>query len=126
MALKLLTTCDSVLSANLLKTKLESEGIYCFLNHENFSNLMPHFYNMLGSGVQVMVSSDQLEQAQRIAQLDDGKLKCPNCSSTNIANDSERKAGKLKLIAIAFLFVIPIGNLLNNYVCKECGHQFKK
>ena len=125
MSLSELATFDNSLTANMLKTKLENEGIPCFLNNENFTNMMPHYFNMLGSGVKVLVPTDQLEKAREIAAIDQGQLKCPNCGSTNIMNEAERATNKLKLILIT-LIAAPIGNLLNNYCCEDCGHQFKK
>ncbi len=126
MSLSVLTTYDSTINANLLRAKLEHEGIPCFLNNEHFTNLMPHYFNILGSGVQILVPTDQLEQAKEIAKLDDGRMTCPNCGATNIKNDLESPKNKLKLILIALLIAVPIGNLLNRYRCLECGQKFKK
>lgn len=126
MSLSVLTTYDSTINANLLRAKLENEGIPCFLNNEHFTNLMPHYFNILGSGVQILVPTDQLEQAKEIAKLDDGRMTCPNCGATNIKNDLESPKNKLKLILIALLIAVPIGNLLNRYKCLECGQKFKK
>ena len=80
MSLSLLATYDNGITANLLRNKLENEGIPCFLNNEHFSNIMPYYYNMLGSGVRVMVPTDQLERAKEIAKIDLGVLTCPNCN----------------------------------------------
>ncbi|MEQ9304842.1 MAG: DUF2007 domain-containing protein [Marinoscillum sp.] len=126
MSLSELATFDNSLTANMLKTKLEIEGIPCFLNNENFTNMMPLYFNMLGSGVRVMVPTDQLERAKEIAKIESGKLSCPNCESTKIMNSVERTTNKLKLALIAIFLALPIGNLLNNYSCQDCEHQFKK
>ena len=64
-----LATFSNTISAHLLRTKLESEGIPSFLNNENITNLLPHYFNIMGSGVQVLVPSEKLEEAQNIAQL---------------------------------------------------------
>ena len=126
MSLSELATFDNSLTANMLKTKLESEGIPCFLNNENFTNMMPFYFNMLGSGVKIMAPTAQLERANEIAKIDSGQLTCPNCGSTKIQNEVERTTNKLKLALIAIFLVLPIGNLLNNYTCENCGHKFKK
>jgi len=80
---------------------------------------------MLGSGIKVLVPTNQLGLAKQIAKIDDGILKCPNCESTSLKNEIERTNSKLRLFLIA-LFVAPIGNLINNYECEDCGHKFKK
>jgi hypothetical protein len=126
MSLSELATFDNSLTANMLKSKLENEGIPCFLNNENFTNMMPLYFNMLGSGVRVMVPTDQLERAKEIAKIDSGQLTCPNCGSTKIMNSIERTTNKLKLALIAIFLALPIGNLLNNYTCQNCQHHFKK
>lgn len=126
MSLSELVTFDNSLTANILKSKLENEGIPCFLNNENFTNIMPLYFNMLGSGVRVMVPTDQIERARKIAKIDQGELTCPNCGSINIMNSVERTSSKLKLALIAIFLFLPIGNLLNNYTCMNCEHQFKK
>ena len=126
MSLILLTTIDDVITANLLKSKLESEGILCFLHNENISNLIPNYHNILGGGVKVMVPPDQLERAKEIAALDTGNLTCPNCGSENISNQNAKGIRKLGMILMALFLLAPIGNFLNNYSCNACNHQFKK
>ena len=126
MSLSELATYDNTITASMLKTKLEAEGIPCFLTYEHFTNMMPIYYNMLGSGVRVMVPTDQLERAKEIAKIDAGQLTCPNCGSTNIQNETQRTTNKFKLALIGLLLALPIGNLLNNYTCQDCDHQFRK
>lgn len=87
---------------------------------------MPHYFNILGSGVQILVPTEQLEQARKIVKIDSHRLLCPHCGSSNVMNSNERIKNKLELALIALFLVLPIGNLLNNYICKSCQHQFKK
>ncbi|SMD32399.1 Putative signal transducing protein [Reichenbachiella faecimaris] len=126
MKLVLLTTCDNSIDANLIRTKLEHEGIPCFLNNENFTNLMPHYYNLLGSGVRVMISDELLDQAKEIIQLPDGRLKCPNCNSKNISNKAKPILERLKIIFIGIFLVAPVGNLITNFKCEDCQTEFKQ
>lgn len=46
-----LTTCNDSFEANLIKDKLENEGIECFLTNENFTSLFPIYNGILGSGI---------------------------------------------------------------------------
>jgi hypothetical protein len=126
MGLTLLTTCDNTINANLIRTKLAAEGIICFLNNENFSNLMPHYYNMLGSGVRIMIPEEDLPKAKELIHVDEGVITCPNCESTNITNKNESMSNKLKMAFIGIFLASPIGNLLNDYTCIDCQQQFKK
>ncbi|UII19635.1 putative signal transducing protein [Fulvivirga ligni] len=126
MKLVVLTTLDNSIDANLLRSKLESEGIPCFLHNENVTNLIPYSFNILGGGVRVLVPDDQLEASRELAQLNEEKIHCPNCGSDNIKNRLEKWWIKLYLIFIGFFLVAPIGNLLNHYICRRCGEEFKK
>ncbi len=45
---------DTVVNANLVKTKLDAYGIPCFLSGENFTSLYP-FRNELMTGVQLHI-----------------------------------------------------------------------
>jgi DNA-directed RNA polymerase subunit RPC12/RpoP len=125
MKLALLTTCDNTIKANLIRTKLEAEGVLCFLNNEHFTSLMPHFYNMMGSGVRVMVPEEDLDKAREIMPVNTGKIRCPNCDSGSIVNKNESIANKLMVAFIGIFFLSPVGNLINNYTCTDCRQQFK-
>lgn len=126
MKFTVLVTLDNSIDANLLRAKLEQVGIPCFLNNEHITNTLPHYFNMLGSGVQVMVPSDQLSHAQEIAQLNQGVITCPNCGSDSIQNRYEKGWNRIGLVLMVILVVFPIGNLLNNYKCKDCNEEFKR
>lgn len=125
MKLILLTTCDNSIDANLMRTKLEHEGIPCFLNNENFTNLMPNYYNLLGSGVRVMVPDKFFQQAKDILKLPEGNLKCPNCKSENISNKNKSFLETIKIIFIGIFFAAPVGNLITNFSCNDCHVEFK-
>ena len=64
-----LMTCESAFKANLIKAKLESEGIPSFVTNENFSALLPNFNRFLGVGIQVMIFESDLERAKEILEL---------------------------------------------------------
>jgi hypothetical protein len=126
MDLILLTTSDSSINANLIKSKLESEGVECYLHNENFSNMMPHFHNLLGSGIRIMVLDEDLQKAKRILNLNENQLRCPNCNSLDITNISTKTWKRVWLILMSFLMALPFGNIVNDYYCNNCGEEFKK
>ncbi len=65
MKLVLLTTIDDSISANLLKSKLESEDIPCVLINEHITDTLTHLKYTAGFGVRVMVFEDQVEEARQ-------------------------------------------------------------
>ncbi|MEO9966721.1 MAG: DUF2007 domain-containing protein [Reichenbachiella sp.] len=126
MKLALLTICDHSINANLIRTRLEHDGIPCFLFNEHFTNLMPTYYHMLGSGVRVMIPEERLDEAKQLLQISDGRITCPNCHSENVVNENESFFKKVVLLFIGIFMVSPIGNLINDFFCKDCGCAFKK
>ncbi len=124
----ILTTCNNLFEANLIKGTLENNDIQCFLTNENFSSLMPHYNGVMGSGIQIMIDESDFEIAHRLISQDDTKTKieCPNCHSSNITFSlGTKKIKKILTILLSLLFWIPFGNIKNTYYCKDCKTEFK-
>lgn len=120
-----LKICDSSIDAHLVKNKLERENIPCFLTNENITNLFPHYFGILGSGVQVLVHKDDYNKAKKLIAPKVNQIICPNCKSENISSELEKPKNKLLIGAIIILLAMPAGNLLNKYICRECKTAFK-
>lgn len=60
-----LTTCENSFQANVIKGRLESEGIQCMLKNENF-NFLYGGLNNSSVGVDVVVLEEDLERAKII------------------------------------------------------------
>ncbi len=125
-----LLTCDNPVEAHLIKGRLQNEGIECFLTNENFTNLMPFYNDMLGSGVQIIVDEKDYHKAREILkdkfEPEDTKLICPNCGSKNIG----LRYGKGKLLTILKLFFSVLffrtgGDLKPRYYCRDCGTEIE-
>lgn len=58
---------DTVMLANLAKTKLDAYGIPCFLTDENFVNLYP-IRNQVFPGVRLHIFEKDSDQAKEILQ----------------------------------------------------------
>jgi hypothetical protein len=124
MELVLLKTFPSDVEAHLVRTKLESEGITCFLENEHISNLVPAYYRMIGSGVQLKVPLEEAEKAVKIlAEMYPDKGGCPNCGSQNVKDLLQQH----KYMVIAILLIIPmlIGNLIGRNTCADCGTVYR-
>ena len=125
-----LITCGNTMEAHIIKGRLNNEGIECFLTNENFTNLMPMYNNMLGSGIQIVINEEDFLKASEIIkdklEPDNTKIVCPYCGSTEInLGIGKYKGLKILNIIIAFLMLIPIGNLKPNYYCKNCNEEIK-
>jgi len=118
-------TSDNLAEAYIIKGRLLNEGIDCFLTNENFTNLMPLYNNMLGSGVQIIVNEKDNIKAREILkdkiEPNNLELICSNCGSENIGLGLGRRKGfKIFNIIIALLSSFPMGNLKPRYYCRDC------
>lgn len=120
-------TFDTSIEANIVKGRLENEGIHCFVTNENFANLMPHYNRILGAGAQIIVNRCDYEKAIEILELNIKKeLICPNCNSNKIKIGlGKNKFKKIIAIFISLFGWIPFNNINNIYLCKDCGAEFK-
>ncbi|MFZ4401398.1 MAG: DUF2007 domain-containing protein [Bacteroidales bacterium] len=124
----ILTTCNNSFEANLIKGKLENNGIRCFLINENFSNLMPYFNGMMGAGVQIIIEDTDMEKAQDLilSTLNENGIVCPNCNSSNVQFGlGNNKVKKMFVVLISLFTWIPFGNIRNIYYCQNCKTEFK-
>ena len=133
--LKTIASYRDLIIAELAKTKLESEGIPCFLanKHHVAANFLVSF--ALG-GVKLQVRNDDAKKAMEILSQDlsnnlsdiEEKFSplgqsdyCQKCNSTNVLPiRSSRKAGALSL-----LLGLPLIFFRKTYKCNDCGHIMK-
>ena len=106
--------------AQIIKGKLESEGITVFLADEYTVDTDPMVSNAIG-GVKLQVYTEQTEVAKGIVRAIDPNLLiepvlCSNCKSSNFS---------LKInIKNLFLKLIPVNGKFE-YNCTDCNTNFK-
>ncbi len=115
---------DTVMAANLVKTKLDAYGIPCFLSDENFVGLYP-IRNELFPGVRLHIFE---YDKQRVADiLNEGqasnleKLVCPNCGNDKIEFEMSKKDNPLKGALLFFGILLPSRKV---YCCQQCKAEF--
>jgi hypothetical protein len=121
-----LITCENSIEANIIKGRLESEELKCFLTNENFSNMLPQYNRMLGAGVQVMVNANDYEKAVEVLELNVNKPPiCPSCSSANIRLSlGNNKGKKISTMLLSIFSGVPFNNVNNVYHCDDCKAEF--
>jgi len=125
-----LLTCDTITEAYFIKNKLNNEGIECFLTNQNFTNLLPNYYNLFGAGVQVVVMESDYERSRELVkdklEPENVEKVCPYCGSTDISiGFGKHKILKIFNVLLAILIAIPIGNIRVRYYCKTCKEEIK-
>lgn len=126
MKTQILCTVTNSLEAHLIKNRLENEGIQCFIFNEHFSDLLPDYFQIMGSGVQVRVLEKDFQAAKDIIKPTKDKLTCPNCNSDQITAKADTLKHKIKFLFISLFITGLIGNLLQDFKCDVCNTQFKK
>jgi transposase-like protein len=116
----------------ILKSRLESEGINCYLKSELAAQVISHLpiyaelqimENDLPSARQILMEIGEFENVVL-------EIRCPKCDSDKsllIKDFSVKKIWKdITLVISALIAVSPEVNLYNsnNYKCNSCGHKF--
>lgn len=111
--------------AHVIKSKLESEEIECFIADEHTINANPLYSNALG-GVKVQVRCADLARAQEILgihpEVRAAPTTCPKCGSKHVT--FSKWPGILNLLAFLSLNAFfPRSRLQWN--CKACGNSWR-
>ena len=135
--MKLITvqTFDNPIDLALLKSKLESEGIKCFVFDEHTVTLQPLLSNGVG-GIKLKINEADTDHAllilkdiQTQSRLDDqGESKtCPNCGCSDLYVNFKSMQGTkgVMSVLIMFFFVAFPFYYKNVFKCKKCNYEFK-
>lgn len=113
---------DTVVAANLVKTKLDAFGVPCFLSDEHFVSLYP-FRNELFPGVRLHIFQKDLVRVKEILTEELPMVRqCPVCHSKELTYEPSRKKLIPYLISgiLAGLF-LPVKKV---YHCEHCNREF--
>jgi len=130
--MKFVTVKESHYAADLqvLKSRLESEGIECFVNGELSSQVLNHIPTMQA---ELKVNESDIEKVKAILieigeWNRDTKIVCPKCGSEKYRIKRSLK-DKLKLLAAALISAITFTPLNQNIpssklICERCETEF--
>lgn len=134
MSLITFRTFDNPIDAHILRVKLESEGIVCYIFDEHTIGVNPLYSTALG-GVKLKINEEDLIHAKNVVleleetpytTEDEQIITCPECGSTHLESGykSMKSIGAiLSAIASFLLFIFPIYRK-DVYKCKDCGSEF--
>lgn len=135
MKLVTIRTFDNSIEANLVKAKLESQNIMCFLFDENIVVLNP-LYNITVGGIKLKINELDIDKATAIIEEteksfltndQDEVLKCPNCQSEELYSGFKSMKGTKGILSAITSFLFMVFPIYYNtvYKCKNCGNEFK-
>jgi len=131
MELITLKTFDNYIEAHLLKTKLESESIYCFLQDESVVATNP-LYSFAVGGIKLKVKKEDFDTALKIIQEENiyleqnqSNITCENCGSNTFYNNykSVKNLKGFFAMIISFMFQTYPIYYKNVRKCKSCGFE---
>ena len=130
MSLRRIYETNSYSRAHVLKGKLESEGIPCYLFNEHRSASRSSAEARHG-GIRLMINQDDWAQAHEIlgayealrGASEDIKG-CPRCQSDQLSVSFKGWKKYFSWLIIIGLAIVP-NNTRLNYHCLNCGHQFQ-
>jgi len=121
---------DTVIDANIAKSKLDAYGVPCFLTEENMANLYPGASKMMNSNVRLHIFGHDEERARQVMMEnaltvdDDATLRCPKCKSKNIERDFPKELTVPFWSSLQYLFFGIFFPHKKVYRCTDCETEF--
>tara|TARA_B100000780_G_scaffold262507_1_gene215683 strand:- start:69 stop:479 length:411 start_codon:yes stop_codon:yes gene_type:complete len=124
----LLRTFDRSIDAHLLKLKLESEGIKCYIFHENTATLTP----IAIGAISFKVNQEDFQKAYEIMtemqrpipKDEDGNIiACPHCEASKLIFIQKKQNKKLKGV-LSQIKAFFIANKISVIFCEGCKKEY--
>jgi len=123
-----LKTFDNYFFANIILTRLQADGVACFLKDEHTVTIDPLLSNAVG-GIKLAVAlHDGTRAAMLLAVYEEGYLKeteCPQCSALAMQKQNRPGSKDLHFFITKLLvkdYTVPTEVM---YTCTQCGFESK-
>ncbi len=121
-----LKTFDNYFSANIILTRLQHEGVNCFLRDEHTITIDPILTNALG-GIKLAVDEEDAEKATALLkEYHEEYMRaaaCPRCHEYKIHYVPKQNAGNFLTAIFTWLFSSYAMASEYVYECGNCGFQ---
>lgn len=135
MELVTIKTYDNSIETHLMKSKLEFEGVKCFVFDENIVSFNPLLSVAFG-GIKIKINKKDLLKASNVIKaineykyLDEENelIKCSNCNSVDFYSGfiSLKSVKGVVSIIISIIFTVYPIYYRTLYKCKSCGNEFE-
>lgn len=135
MELITIKTFDNAIDLHIVKGRLESEAITCFVFDEHIVSVNP-LYNITVGGIKLKVREEDVQkaitvlkeiEASPLTTEQDLPIVCPNCSSTNVESGHRSFDGIKGILSgiVSFVFMLFPIYVNRSYYCRDCSRNFK-
>lgn len=128
MALVTVRTFYNSFKANIILTKLENEGIACYLKDDVTVMMDPIISNAIG-GIKLQVKEEEAEAALALLhQFDEDymqSVKCPKCGNPTITLVNKPGPTNFLTAIFTWLFSSYAVTAEQVYQCGSCGYESK-
>jgi len=126
-------TFDDSVSAHLVKTRLENEGIKCFIFDEHINNVMPIYGQAVG-GIRIKIKEEDVLKAKQLIEewelrpflnQSNETLTCTSCGAQELYAGFKSFKTSLGWLTLAISFLLMIYPFYSKtvYRCKNCGEE---
>jgi DNA-directed RNA polymerase subunit RPC12/RpoP len=121
---KIIVFCayDTIVEANLAKTKLDAYGIPCFLTGENFVGLYP-IRNEVFPGVRLHIFETDFDLVKETLTEVLEERSCPYCQSKNIDREVTEENKSHKVITALTSGILFPDRMV--FKCRDCLREFE-
>ena len=129
MALVTVRTFYNSFKAHIILTKLENEGIACYLKDDTTVIMDPIISNAIG-GIKLQVKEEEAGAASELLRQFDEEyaqaVKCPKCGKTTIGLINKPGATNFLTAILTWAFSSYAVAPEQVYQCETCGYESKE
>ncbi len=126
MELVTVNSFDNYFSANILLTRLQSEGIECYLKDENTVTIDPILSNAIG-GIKLVVKKEDEERVAKLLRAYHIEYllsaTCPECGSNSFNHIAKPGVTNYLTAILTWLFSSYAVATEYVYQCGNCGYE---
>ena len=119
-------TFDNYFSANIILSRLQQNGIECFLVDEHTVTIDPMLSNAIG-GIKLSVRKENQEMVIQVLQAYEAEYlkaaKCPRCGACDVLLVPRQDAGNVITSILTWLFSSYAVSVKNVYQCQQCKYE---
>lgn len=119
-------TFDNYFTANIYLTRLQADGIPCWLYDENTVTIDPILTNAIGGIKLVVKKEDEVKAVKRLRAYHISYMlsaTCPHCGSNSFTQVTKKKAGNYLTAILTWLFSSYAIAPEQVYQCGNCGFE---